>query len=90
MGPNADEFLAGLLSLGLDRRPCTSPCKPRGEEGAVPHMRGSSRRASSGCCWNAAHAPPTKTGEENRCARRRRVSGFKPCLTESPANQRRK
>lgn len=61
------------------RRPCTSPFRQLGEEGAVLSTHASSRRASSGCCWNAAQARPTKMGEVDKCVRRRRVIGFEPC-----------
>ena len=58
-----------------------------GRGGSGSEHAANSKRASSSCCWNAAQARPTKTGEANRCVRRRRVSGFEPCSSESPANQ---
>ena len=69
--------------IGLARRPCTSPFKPPGEEGAVLSTHASSRRASSDCCWNGAQARRTRTDEADRRARPRRASGFEPCSAES-------
>lgn len=68
------------------QHPCISPFRPLGEEGAVPSSRASSRRRSSGCCWNAAQALLTKTVEADRSVRRPRVSGFEPCSSEVPAD----
>ena len=69
------------------RHPCTSPFRRLGEAGAVLSTHAGSRPASSGCCWNAAQARPTKTGEVDPCAKRRPVSGFELCSSERPADQ---
>ncbi len=70
--------------IRLDRRPCTSPSRPPGAAGAVLSMHASNRRTSSGCCWSAVPARPTKTDAVNRCFRRRRVRRSEPCSAKRP------